>query len=282
MQKKNRFFGAVVLLETVSSMPSSLRPGVLDYGQPLWESDDLGRWADALERYEEAVAFKAARSPNKTTKGLKNLDKWVRDWRPSANGISADELQRCVEWKLKRGKFRPLMAQVASNSDAVVRGASAEAFTAAAARQTGGTGAAAIRRAALTALSEPLKGVGPATASAILARFDPDLFPFMADEAMEAVPGHGAREYSLSRYEKFAAALCKRAKQLQEQGSSSLSSSSAESSPPQWTAGAVSTALWSVAILGAEGAIPSEYSSVPTSASAATKGQSSGKRKRGA
>ena len=147
--KKNRFFGAVVLLETVSSMPSSLRPGVLDYGQPLWESDDLGRWADALERYEEAVAFKAARSPNKTTKGLKNLDKWVRDWRPSANGISADELQRCVEWKLKRGKFRPLMAQVASNSDAVVRGASAEAFTAAAARQTGGTGAAANRRSSL-------------------------------------------------------------------------------------------------------------------------------------
>ena len=40
--KKNRFFGAAVLLETVSSMPSSLRPGVLDYGQPLWESDDLG------------------------------------------------------------------------------------------------------------------------------------------------------------------------------------------------------------------------------------------------
>ena len=203
--------------------------------------------------------------------GLETISKWYFCRRAAA----------LCWWKLKRGKFRPLMA-VASNSDAVVRGASAEAFTAAAARQTGGTGAAAIRRAALTALSEPLKGVGPATASAILARFDPDLFPFMADEAMEAVPGHGAREYSLSRYEKFAAALCKRAKQLQEQGSSSLSSSSAESSPPQWTAGAVSTALWSVAILGAEGAIPSEYSSVPTSASAATKGQSSGKRKRGA
>ena len=55
-----------------------------------------------------------------------------------------------------------------------------------------------------------LTGVGPATASAVLAASDPARFPFMADEAMEAVPGFGKRQYTLKHYLAFSKALARK------------------------------------------------------------------------
>ena len=63
-----------------------------------------------------------------------------------------------------------------------------------------------------------LRGVGPATASAVLAAIDPVRAPFMADEAMEAIPGFGLRKYTLKAYSQFRRALVERAESLQDAG----------------------------------------------------------------
>ncbi|GFP84414.1 hypothetical protein PHJA_000585200 [Phtheirospermum japonicum] len=78
-----------------------------------------------------------------------------------------------MEWKLARGKWRPrLLSFFSSLNDAVVRDASGKAF------------------ASLPDVSKAmgeltiLKGVGPATASAVLATYAPDVVPFMSDEVI--------------------------------------------------------------------------------------------------
>jgi hypothetical protein len=56
-----------------------------------------------------------------------------------------------------------------------------------------------------------LKGVGAATASAVLAAYAPDIAPFMSDEAMEVALGN-SKDYSLKQYLLFATKLQDKAK----------------------------------------------------------------------
>ena len=80
-----------------------------------------------------------------------------------------------------------------------------------------------------------LKGIGPATASALLAHIDPQRFPFMSDEALE---GCGMkREYTLATYLSFAEAL----------------SSKAEALGGEWNAETVGRAMWARAMIHAHG-----------------------------
>lgn len=79
-----------------------------------------------------------------------------------------------------------------------------------------------------------LKGVGPATASAVLAAFAPEITPFMSDEAMEAALGN-SKDYSLKQYLKFADKLQSKAKELSSEGVS-------------FTPSDVERALWSYAV----------------------------------
>ena len=65
---------------------------------------------------------------------------------------------------------------------------------------------------AVEALSE-MKGVGTATASLLLNRFDPKSFPFMSDEILVAV-GSRERVYTLSRYIELARDVGKKAESL--------------------------------------------------------------------
>ncbi|XP_031273099.1 uncharacterized protein LOC116131582 [Pistacia vera] len=79
-----------------------------------------------------------------------------------------------------------------------------------------------------------LKGVGPATASAVLAAYAPDVAPFMSDEAMEASLGN-CKDYSLKQYLLFADKLQAKAKELVYEGNC-------------FTPSDVEMALWSSAI----------------------------------
>lgn len=61
-----------------------------------------------------------------------------------------------------------------------------------------------------------MQGIGPASASAILSAADPS-WPFMSDEAMEAVLG-GKPAYTVKRYIEYATAIRKRAAELTDKG----------------------------------------------------------------
>ncbi|CEH19058.1 UNCHARACTERIZED [Ceraceosorus bombacis] len=84
-----------------------------------------------------------------------------------------------MKWKLTRGSFRPkLLSLVESNSSVVVRETTCRAW-----REVQTSPEAAIK-----ALSE-LKGVGPATATAILCALTLGQYAFMSDAAMERACG---------------------------------------------------------------------------------------------
>ncbi|CAL9065086.1 uncharacterized protein LOC103999426 [Musa acuminata AAA Group] len=167
---------------------------------------DVGAWSESLSAYEGRLAL--LRKPD-----LLPLDAFYRAELPvllrrrePRPFLTKPELRRIMQWKLSRGKWRPrLLDYVSSLDEASVDSASRRAF------------------AALPDLSKAvseltvLKGVGPATASAVLAAYAPDVAPFMSDEAMMAAMGN-VKEYTLKQYLAFAEKLQTKAKDLSAEG----------------------------------------------------------------
>ncbi|KAG8744673.1 hypothetical protein FRC10_009587 [Ceratobasidium sp. 414] len=149
---------------------------------------DIG---DALSRYASHVDQLGSKSGPK----LRGLDDWrlnefstlVRSRDPAY--LDKEELQKLMEWKLTRGKFRPtLPGLIDQNTQLKVKTCTQQAFSALSQIETDsrdkGLTAESQKsfRALLKALCASLKGVGPATGSLVLSVFD-DRVPFMSDEA---------------------------------------------------------------------------------------------------
>ncbi|KAB2574874.1 uncharacterized protein LTHEOB_9359 [Lasiodiplodia theobromae] len=103
----------------------------------------------------------------------------------SSPSLSAPQLEQLVEWKLKHGTFRPtLLALVRSNAPSAVEAATTEAFGILSSSRgaSGGEDGQNARMEALDVLTKALKGVGPATASLVLACREPRSTPFFSDE----------------------------------------------------------------------------------------------------
>ncbi|MFI5257242.1 MAG: hypothetical protein ACHQRK_08270 [Gemmatimonadales bacterium] len=154
------------------------------------------RITDALARYDVVVAAQGVSK-------LVELDRWYHDELPGAIAarrtphVTSAELVRITEWKMARGVWRaPNHVLVRSNpADAVV-----EATTAALALVPHPTQPIAL-------MAKSLKGVGPATASAVAAAARPDLYSFFDELVAAQIPGLGTVAWTLGYYARYAAAL---------------------------------------------------------------------------
>ncbi len=164
------------------------------------ESDT--RWHDALAAYSEAIA--AVPSVR-----LLEHDTWYRTELPALIASRApgyvlhEEMVRITEWKMARGVWRaPNLVLVRSNTpDEVVR-ASRSAWE------------QIPHRTKPVASLVSLKGVGAATASALLAVMAPATYPFFDEDVAQQVPPLGPVTWTNGYYAKYAVALRERSAQL--------------------------------------------------------------------
>ncbi|KAF9380824.1 hypothetical protein CPB97_008109 [Podila verticillata] len=183
----------------------------------LFNSDSAEEWDAILDKYSIALDHHVA---SKKDDALAGLDEWYQSTLPAIlatrkpQSIDSSELCKLMSWKLKRGKFRPNLAKLAaSNTDSAVKLASQKAFALI---------SSSSLKAAIAEMSS-LKGVGPATASAILCAAAPDKVPFMADETMASVPGLGPIAYTPGYYLKFAEKVIDKAAALKGKGAKTSS-----------------------------------------------------------
>ena len=214
-----------------TSMPVEKAP------RPVRESAAATLWASrAASDWDAALAAAPGRA---RATGVANdaafygLDMPARSASPPGGahpiaGLTPADVVTTVTWKLARGTWRPRLLGFA---EALTAGQVGEA-AAGAAQALGGATARATAppskqalSAAIAALSE-LKGIGPATATALLAAADPSI-PFLSDEASAVVVGN--RDYSAASALALTLALRARAAEL----------------GPPWTARDVERALWS-------------------------------------
>ncbi|XP_071119459.1 uncharacterized protein [Haliotis cracherodii] len=184
-------------------------------------------WQKVLSNYGEVFAAKTGRMKKEKGTELQDLDEWYQTVLPTSiddrdgKHVTHDELVKLMKWKLLRGKFRPRLQQlVTSNAPDDVISTSKKAFKALP------DVSCAIKTLSL------LKGVGPATASAILAAGSPEYSPFMADESMLALQT-APLTYTHNAYLDFleeVQAICKQLKR-QDKGF-------------HWTPKKVELALW--------------------------------------
>ncbi len=168
----------------------------------LWASSDTSQWQHALASYNAVIAAQGVGS-------LVDHDSWYHTQLPESVALRSpayfthDELVRVTEWKMARGVWRARnLVLVRGNSSDVVEQVTADGFT---------------------LVPDPLQpvrtiatlaGVGPATASAVLAAYAPQYYPFLDEIVAAQVPSLGAPAFTPGYYRRYAEALCTRARQL--------------------------------------------------------------------
>lgn len=168
----------------------------------LWESEAVSDWQRALDSYSVVIS-------NHGKPRLEELDRWYREELPRLiagrvpASVTLDELVKVTEWKMMRGVWRPRnLALVRGNDPAAVAAASESALA-----------AVPHPTRPIAALSE-LAGVGPATASGVMAAAAPDVYPFFDELAAAQVPQTGKLAFTPKYYAWYAEALRQRAARL--------------------------------------------------------------------
>lgn len=223
-------FSLLPVPQKLSKM-SKPRPGV-EAAVRLSKISDVSTWTTIESQYTDMLL-------QKNDEKLMNLDQQcealARRWQTSEDGAycTCDELYTVVDWKFAKGKARPMLwKQIRSNSEESVRDASRRAFQSlenVLIHHNEDRLNKALRQA--LDLFSVLKGIGPATSSAFLSLYRPDLFAFMDDEVLECFIGQ--RKYTVPAYFQLNDECRVRAKALGE----------------GWTARRVGNGLWSAARL---------------------------------
>jgi len=281
-RRSRRIARLAILVSSCCAHRIALMPSLMDSSNP---SD----WSGALSSYGEALDMLAAgkKDPSK----LKSLDAWYMDSKQAAKtkgDLDTSTLSKIVEWKLSRGTFRPgLLQKAQSNDEKTVRHAYSLALAelmpveqSDGKRAIGEDAASADALAAATravkAMDKNLFGVGPATATAVLARVFPGSVAFMSDDTMLGC-GLFSRsaeiKYDMKTFSRFNEIVQSRARLL-----------NSRLGRREWTGDAVGRALWArqvLARLGGAGGPPKAPAAAAASAKrpAATAGGALGVRK---
>ncbi|CAL4059242.1 unnamed protein product [Meganyctiphanes norvegica] len=196
-------------------------------------SGSANEFQKVLKKYPQALKAKV-KSKTKDN-GLAKLDKWYQEEfgalvnSRSPAYMSSEDLVKMMKWKLSRGKFRPRLVQLAeSNAPDFVKSTSEKGIKLAKQNKVA---------AGITELSK-LKGVGPATASGVLAAVVPEKCCFFADEVAAAIPGLAPIKYTAEEYKMVNATISAAAKRLND-----------ETSEDDWTPHNVELAVWTFAVL---------------------------------
>ena len=196
----------------------------------LWQTNGVEDWQLHLQNVKSRVT--ALEKPR-----MEELDRWWNEELPAILHVrdqcylDKEDVVKLVDWKLTRGKWRPKLLQYAKDaSDEAVTATTKKVF---ASLRTAAEPAMQHVEEALKELTS-LKGIGPATASAMLTAVCPSL-PFMSDEALAAAL-HGPPEYTVKKYIQLVDALRNKAAML------------SKASDTSWTAAQVERALWSEAL----------------------------------
>ncbi|KAG7153700.1 uncharacterized protein LOC121857152 [Homarus americanus] len=203
---------------------------------------DTQKFAAVLKLYPNALKIKASLK-KKQGESLEKLDKWYQDelGRDAQSRkppyITRDELVRLMGWKLSRGKFRPRLMELAgSNSDESVQKASQQGIHLAQKDKI---------QDAIKALVV-LKGIGPATASGILAACVPEKCCFFADEVAHAIPSLASLKYNAAEYEVLNSEMINCAKRL---NCEAQKEDEKENGLEKWTPHKVELTIWTYSLL---------------------------------
>lgn len=156
--------------------------------------------------------------PSRSCRRRPHAPRWYQESLPDSlakdGKLSKADLVKLVEWKLTRGKWRPrLLAFAQAANEGAVKDAFLRSFSKLRSVKNGRCSSALLKEA-LAPLIE-LKGVGPATATAIVSAVEPSV-PFMSDEALMAALGH--KEYTVKEAVALTEALQGKAAELSAAG----------------------------------------------------------------
>ena len=194
---------------------------------------DGDAWEHVEAHLEELID--AIPELRKNHHGICALAESISDQADDINGISKTDLEQIVSWKHRVGKNRAYnVKHIQANTQSAVEQHARSAITLAQGIDTKKSikadgalsdfGRSAIQKA-LVEFCE-LKGVGPATASALLVLVRPDMFCYMYDEVIDVV--EAKRDYSLNQYIRVNSACLQLAKKL----------------GPEWNTSRVARTLW--------------------------------------
>ncbi|KAH7391239.1 hypothetical protein BKA64DRAFT_710149 [Cadophora sp. MPI-SDFR-AT-0126] len=167
----------------------------------------LDEFKEALGRYPEAVKTHA-KTPKDASITLEELDKFRYQTAPmsfskvTGRTMELSDLEKLVQWKIHHGAFRPTLPKlVASNTNESVADATKDAFAA----------YARDNKDIATVISKlsALRGIGPATASLLLAIHDPQNIVFFSDELFSYLTAEGKKvdpKYTTKEFETMFAA----------------------------------------------------------------------------
>ena len=168
----------------------------------LWSDENLDSWQTALGTYDTVIA-------SQSSKRLPTLDSWYREELPSTiqsrqpSFLKHEELVKLTEWKMARGVWRQRnLILVRSNAPDLVEKTSQDALS-----------NIPDAKKPISILSR-LSGVGPATASAVVAAAAPDRYPFFDDLVAAQIDGIGKIAYTSAFYGRYSEAIRSRAGRL--------------------------------------------------------------------